>query len=65
MTKVSVDLGPVQETLLIPLLGRAVETQKRNGLIQDKKAVSIVESLDYNFSKWEKSKRLYEKGVKG
>ena len=58
MTKVSVNLGPVQETLLIPLLGRAVETQKRNGLIQDKKAVSIVESLNYDFSKWEKSKSL-------
>ena len=58
MTKVTVELGPVQETLLIPLLGRAVETQKRNGLIQDKKAVSIVESLDYDFSKWKKSKSL-------
>ena len=58
MTKVTVELGPVQETLLIPLLGRAVETQKRNGLIQDKKAVSIVESLDYDFSKWEKSRSL-------
>ena len=58
MTKVTVDLGPVQETLLVPLLGRAVETQKRNGLIQDEKAVSIVESLDYDFSKWQKSKTL-------
>ncbi|ESA37498.1 tetracenomycin c synthesis protein [Leptolyngbya sp. Heron Island J] len=58
MTKVAVELGPVQETLLIPLLGRAVETQKRNGLIQDEKAVKIVESLDYDFSKWENSKAL-------
>ena len=58
MTKVTVDLGPVQETLLIPLLGRAVETQKGNGLIQDEKAVTIVESLDYDFSKWKKSKSL-------
>ncbi|MEL6232692.1 MAG: class I SAM-dependent methyltransferase [Cyanobacteria bacterium J06636_28] len=58
MTKISVDLGPVQETLLIPLLGRAVETQKGTGLIQDEKAVNIVESLDYDFSKWEKSKSL-------
>ena len=58
MTKVTVDLGPVQETLLIPLLGRAVETRKDNGLIHDEKAVHIVESLDYDFSKWEKSKSL-------
>ncbi|MEO1296029.1 MAG: class I SAM-dependent methyltransferase [Cyanobacteria bacterium J06636_16] len=58
MAKVAVDLGPVQETLLIPLLGRAVQTQKGNGLIQDEKAVQIVESLDYDFAKWQKSKSL-------
>ena len=58
MTKVPVDLGPVQETLLIPLLGRAVESQKENGLIQDEKAVKIVDSLDYDFAKWKNSKSL-------
>lgn len=58
MSKISIDLGPVQETLLIPLLGRAVETQKENGLIQDEKAVEIVNALDYDFSKWKKSKTL-------
>lgn len=58
MKNVSVDLGPVQETLLIPLLGRAVETKKENGLIQDKKAVEIVDALDYDFSKWQNSKTL-------
>ena len=58
MTKVSVDLGPIQETLLIPLLGRAMITQQNSGLIQDEKAVNIVESLDYDFSKWQKSKAL-------
>jgi len=58
MTKIPVNLGPVQETLLIPLLGRAVETQKGSGLIQDEKAVEIVDALDYDFSKWEKSRAL-------
>ncbi|MEM0979983.1 MAG: class I SAM-dependent methyltransferase [Cyanobacteria bacterium P01_H01_bin.58] len=58
MTKVPVALGPVQETLLIPLLGRAAETQKKNGLIQDQKAVEIVASLEYDFAKWQKSKAL-------
>ena len=58
MTKIPVDLGPVQETLLIPLLGRAVETQKDNGLIKDEKAVEIVSALDYDFSKWKKSRAL-------
>ena len=58
MTKIPVDLGPVQETLLIPLLGRAAETQKENGLVNDEKAVEIVNALDYDFSKWKKSKSL-------
>ncbi|MEL6138623.1 MAG: class I SAM-dependent methyltransferase [Cyanobacteria bacterium J06626_23] len=56
--KISVELGPVQETLLIPLLGRARQTQTARGLIQDNKAVQIVESLNYDFSKWENSKSL-------
>lgn len=58
MTSISVDLGPVQETLLIPLLGRALVTRQGNGLIQDEKAIAIVESLDYDFSKWGESQSL-------
>ncbi len=50
--KIRVELGPVQETLLIPLLGRAEETKRGRGIINDEKAVEIVESLDYDFSKW-------------
>jgi O-methyltransferase involved in polyketide biosynthesis len=53
--KIEVDLGAVQETLLIPLIGRAVETKRANGegLINDPKSVEIVEKLDYDFSHWE------------
>lgn len=58
MSRRTVNLGPVQETLLIPLLGRAVVTQQGRGLINDSRAVEIVESLDYDFSKWQKSKAL-------
>jgi O-methyltransferase involved in polyketide biosynthesis len=50
---IPVDLGPVQRTLLIPLLGRARETQRARGLLRDHKAVEIVKRLDYDFSKWE------------
>lgn len=53
MTPIHVELGPVQQTLLIPLLGRATETRKRDGIIHDPKAVEIVDALDYDFSKWE------------
>ncbi len=43
-------LGGVQETLLLPLWGRSVETMKENSLLIDHQAVKIVESLDYDFS---------------
>lgn len=56
---VPVDLGFVQETLLIPLLGRARETQKRRGLLDDPRAVEIVEQLDYDFNKWEAAPSLF------
>ncbi len=51
-------LGAVQETLLIPLLGRARETAKSKGLLKDPKAVEMVEAIDYDFSKWEKKRSL-------
>ena len=57
-SKISIELGPVQETLLIPLLGRAAETKKKNGLIRDDKAVHIVDALDYDFSKWRGARSL-------
>lgn len=45
-----IKLGAVQETLLLPLWGRACETRKAHPLLRDDKAVSIVESLPYDFS---------------
>lgn len=51
-TKTRVELGPVQTTLLIPLLDRAMETQKKRPLLKDQKAVEIVAALDYDFEKW-------------
>ena len=58
MSKRAFELGPVQETLLIPLLGRSQVTQQGKGLIDDPRAVEIVNSLDYDFDKWKKSKAL-------
>ena len=59
MTKpVKPDLGPVQETLLIPLLARARETERRRGLLRDPRAVEFVHSLDYDFAKWEGGRSL-------
>ncbi|MFD2178547.1 class I SAM-dependent methyltransferase [Veronia pacifica] len=50
--KKTVTLGSVQETLLIPLLGRAQETSRPNGLLSDPRAQEIIDQLDYDFSKW-------------
>lgn len=52
------ELGEIQETLLIPLYGRAVQTRRRNGLIHDPKAVEMVDSLDYDFSRFDGAKSL-------
>ena len=48
-----VDLGDVQETLLIPLYFRARETGRRDAIVRDPRAVEIVESLNYDFSKFD------------
>lgn len=45
-----INLGSVQETMLLPLWGRAVETLKPKPLLVDKKAVEIIKSIPYDFS---------------
>lgn len=45
-----IELGKVQETLLLPLWGRAMETEKTKPLLIDNKAVSIIANLPYDFS---------------
>ena len=50
MSERNVSLNGVQETLLLPLWGRAFETRKERPLLIDKTAVKIVESLNYDFS---------------
>jgi O-methyltransferase involved in polyketide biosynthesis len=48
--KIAIDLKSVQETLLLPLWGRAVETTKPNPRLVDKTAAEIVGKIDYDFS---------------
>ncbi|NJK52535.1 MAG: hypothetical protein HC936_06365 [Leptolyngbyaceae cyanobacterium SU_3_3] len=47
-------LTGVAETLMIALYARAVETQRPETILSDRKAVEIAEGLDYDFSKYEK-----------
>ncbi len=49
--KISIELGSVQITLLLPLWGRYIETKKKKPLIVDKTAAEIIGKLDYDFAK--------------
>src|SRR6056297_225912 len=46
------NLGDVEETLLIPLYMRALETARPDSIIHDPKSVEIVGQLDYDFEKF-------------
>ena len=48
--KIKTKLGKVQETLVLPLWGRAMETKKSNPQLIDNKAVEMIERIDYDFS---------------
>ena len=45
-----IQLGSVQETLLLPLWGRAIETKKQKPLLVDNKAVLILNNIPYDFT---------------
>jgi O-methyltransferase involved in polyketide biosynthesis len=47
-----VELGQVQETLFIPLAGRARETGRRRPILRDPKAVEILESVAFDRVKY-------------
>jgi O-methyltransferase involved in polyketide biosynthesis len=51
-------LGEVQETLLATLYARAVESEKKKGLLDDRKAVEVVRRIDYDFTKFDGSPTL-------
>lgn len=53
-----VRLGDVQQTLFIPLYGRAVQTRAKRGLLHDPKAVEMVEAIDYDFAQFDGARSL-------
>ena len=55
MANETVSLGSVQETMLMPLWGRAFEMKKEHPLLVDAKASEIVSSMDYDFGAIEKN----------
>lgn len=50
---VTIDLGAVQTTLLLPLLARARDAEKKNPIVYDTYARDIVARIDYDFSRLE------------
>jgi len=50
---IKINLGEIQMTLLLPLYARAREMEKKDPLIRDSYARSIVSKIDYDFSKFE------------
>ena len=60
---IKIDLGAVQETLMLPLWARARETEKDNPVVSDPYAKEIMERIDYDFSKIEESHMADNQGV--
>nr|WP_320190135.1 class I SAM-dependent methyltransferase [uncultured Desulfobacter sp.] len=60
--KISIKTGTVEETLLLPLWGRAYETQKSNPRLVDQNAAEIIQQIDYDFSDIEKTQAMSQHG---
>ncbi|BCK58827.1 class I SAM-dependent methyltransferase [Nocardia wallacei] len=52
MGKEAVRLGAVQETLLIPLYGRALDARARRPVLGDHKAVELCDRIEYDFAEF-------------
>lgn len=61
MEKIKIEKNSVQETLVLPLYGKAWASQKYPDIFKDRDARKIMNSIDYDFSAMEKA----AKGVKG
>jgi len=57
-SKQSIQLGTVQETLLVPLYARAVDTRRKRPILNDRKAVEMVDSIDWDFQRFNQRWRI-------
>lgn len=57
--KIQIEKNTVQETLVIPLYGRKLCTEQFPDLFQDKKAVGLIDRIDYDFSALEKRSKSF------
>ena len=49
--KIKIDLGTIQETLLVPLWARAEEFQRSDSIIRDRASTEIIAAIDYDFAR--------------
>ncbi len=54
----AVQVGTVQETLLIPLYCRAAESRRKRPILEDPKAVEMVDSIDWEFQRFAQRQRV-------
>jgi O-methyltransferase involved in polyketide biosynthesis len=52
MSRIAPELGDVQETLLIPLYGRACDAVSRRPVLSDRRARELVDAIDYDFTRF-------------
>ncbi|MBL4606501.1 MAG: class I SAM-dependent methyltransferase [Pseudomonadales bacterium] len=52
---VKVKLGPVQETMLIPLFYRSLELSQPDPIVRDEMAKNVIDQIDYDFNELAKS----------
>jgi O-methyltransferase involved in polyketide biosynthesis len=58
MVRRSIQLGHVQETALVPLYARALESRRRRPILEDPRAVEIVDSIDWDFRRFGQRRRV-------
>jgi O-methyltransferase involved in polyketide biosynthesis len=56
--KQPIRLGPTQETLLVPLFARAEECRRKRPILEDARAAEIVESIDWDFQRFNQRMRI-------
>ena len=54
----AIRLGTVPETLLVPLYARAVESRRKHPILEDPKALGMVESIDWDFQRFNQRLRV-------
>ncbi len=57
-SKQAIRLGAAQETLLVPLFARAVESRRKRPILDDPKAAEMVESIDWDFQRFNQRIRV-------